>query len=233
MKRSATQSSTQTVRSAKSAKVASAKNRSRVSVITRQPKGFKSGFPPQLRIRHKYVESEVALTSTTGAVATYQFSANGLFDPNITSTGHQPLYFDQCSAIYNHYTCLRSFIRVRFTHGAGAVPFVFGIAVDDDTSAASTINTAAEQSTATIIPVCGGETNANHTLTKSWDAVKYFGANPLGNDNLQGSASVNPNEQSYYTIYLKGQGVGTIGGNLTVEIWYDVVWDELTTAAAS
>jgi len=214
-------------------RTAPSRNKSRVSLITRQPRGFNAGFPPQLRLRHKYVEAEITFASTTGSVASYLFSCNGMYDPNITSTGHQPVYFDQTSAIYNHYTVVRSFIRVKFTHGSGASPYLLGLAIDDDTSPASTVNTFAEQSTATMTPVNGGITTPYTVLTKSWDAVKYFGPNPMANDSLQGSGSANPSEQSYYAIQLKAQGAGSISGQLTVEIWYDAIWDELTTVAGS
>lgn len=36
----------------------------------------------------------ISLTGTTGAVGSYTFRANSLFDPDLTGTGHQPRYFD-------------------------------------------------------------------------------------------------------------------------------------------
>lgn len=203
------------------------------SIVTRQPRGFNSGFPPLLKIRHKYCESEVALSSTTGAVSTYQFSCNGMFDPNITGSGHQPLYFDQLTAIYDHYTVLRSFIRIRITAGTNAVPYIIGLYVDDDTSTALSPDEAFEQNTASFVPVNGGDTTPNITLVKAWDASKYFGPNPLANDNLQGTSAANPTEQSYFTVKFKGQGVGTISATMSAEIWYEAVWDELKTVGSS
>lgn len=42
----------------------------------------------------------------------YQFSSNGLFDPDITGTGHQPMYFDNYSAVYKRYRVVKSAITV-------------------------------------------------------------------------------------------------------------------------
>lgn len=38
-----------------------------------------------------------------GTAATYNFAANGMYDPDITGVGHQPRGFDQVMALYDHY----------------------------------------------------------------------------------------------------------------------------------
>jgi len=65
------------------------------------------GFPKQMTMTHVY-EDVITLTSVGGIIQTYLFSANGMYDPNITATGHQPYYFDQMTALYNHYTVIGS-----------------------------------------------------------------------------------------------------------------------------
>lgn len=42
----------------------------------------------------------------------WQFGANGLYDPDITGTGHQPMYFDNYAALYRQYRVTRSKISV-------------------------------------------------------------------------------------------------------------------------
>lgn len=40
-------------------------------------------------------------------VLTYHlFRANGIFDPDVTGTGHQPLYRDQVADLYTNYTVI-------------------------------------------------------------------------------------------------------------------------------
>lgn len=60
------------------------------------------GVPDSIRTTLKYCES-VALTSSSGILTTYVFRANGLYDPDYTSTGHQPYYFDQYALLYWKY----------------------------------------------------------------------------------------------------------------------------------
>jgi len=72
-----------------------------------------AGFPQKMVMTHKYCD-KVQLTSTLGVITNYLFSTNGLYDPNITGTGHQPAYFDQMTPIYNNYTVIMSRIKVTF-----------------------------------------------------------------------------------------------------------------------
>jgi len=55
-----------------------------------------------------------------GATATnvYQFSANGCYDPDITSTGHQPMFFDNYAALFKRYSVHKSSISVTVVNHA-------------------------------------------------------------------------------------------------------------------
>lgn len=59
-------------------------------------------FPPSVMKRLRY-SSNFALASTAGAVASYVFAVNGLYDPDVTGTGHQPMGFDEMMIYFNHY----------------------------------------------------------------------------------------------------------------------------------
>lgn len=48
----------------------------------------------------------------------WQFSANGCYDPDTTGLGHQPMYFDNYSAVYNQYRVLKSEITVTVVNTA-------------------------------------------------------------------------------------------------------------------
>jgi len=56
---------------------------------------------------------QIRLDPTVGGVPkTYVFRANSLFDPDYSFTGHQPLYYDQYSAIYKAYKVYGSKITI-------------------------------------------------------------------------------------------------------------------------
>jgi len=62
-----------------------------------------TGFPEKLTIRLRYNYFRTFATSGSGYDA-YQFKINSVYDPDLTSTGHQPLYRDQLYLIYKYAT---------------------------------------------------------------------------------------------------------------------------------
>lgn len=69
----------------------------------------------------KYTD-EFDLTLTSGSLNNYAFNSNGLYDPDQTGTGHQPLGYDQLSAMYSRYRVFKVSWKVVFgnvaTNGA-------------------------------------------------------------------------------------------------------------------
>lgn len=188
------------------------------------------GFPKKLKFIHKYVDS-LGVQVSAGVQSIRQFSCNGLYDPDITSTGHQPIYFDNLTALYDHYTVFRSTItfRIALIQGGGASAALY---VDDDTTTAAFAPQAAEQGTGTLnlVPY---PTYKPVVLSKTWNAKEYFGGDIFDNDALSGSSAANPLEQSYFTLVLGSFDNLQFQYNLTVQIVYEAVWDELKTVGLS
>lgn len=191
-----------------------------------------TGFPRKLKAVHRYFSYGLT-TSLTGTMSTFQFTCNGMYDPDITGVGHQPVYFDQIGAIYDHYTVFRSRIKITFTPVATYTnDLLINLYVDDDTSTASNIFSSIEQSGAsygTLTP----RAIKPLVLSKTWDAKQYFGGDIFDNDNLQGTLSTNPTEQSYYTVQILSIDGNAYAYNSTVEVFYEAVWDELKTIGTS
>lgn len=232
MKRSATQASTQTVTTTVVKKAKPGK--SQVFRVPAWAGKSKTGFPKELHMKHRYCEV-IQIGAVGGAVQNYSFIANGMFDPNHSGTGHQPLYFDQLSAIYNHYVVLNSKITVKATVvGTVTQPVALAVYVNDDTTVTpASPQIAAEQSSAkygTVLP----DGNGTLTLVNRYSAKQNFGPGAISDPNLQGTVSANPTEVMAFTI--SGQAidlVSTWGTYCFVTIEYDVVWQELRDIGAS
>lgn len=189
-----------------------------------------SGFPQKLMTTLVY-NGTYGGTSAGLSPVIRQFSCNGMFDPDITGTGHQPMYFDQFMAIYDHYTVFRSHIEMRLVVTSNSSLSV--LYIDDDTSTVSLAEQAAEQPSASkvITPVTMSRPSI---LRKSWDAKSFFGGDIYDNDNLQGNASANPVEQSYFTFVHGALDTGVNSAvyvNFTIR--YEAVFDELKTQSQS
>lgn len=193
------------------------------------------GFPKRMTMTHKYHEI-ISLNSTLGAIAKHSMVCNGMYDPNATGTGHQPMFFDQMSALYNHYTVIGSKIRVVMSKGAtsGTTPIVVGTYINDDTtSVPSDINSLLEQTSTKYMIINENAVN-NTVITRKWSAKKAFGGSVLANDELQGTSGANPVEQQTYTLFAAPMdSSSTIAIYVEVFIEYIAVWKELKDIAGS
>lgn len=194
------------------------------------------GFPKKVTMVHKYSET-VTLTGTSGAIASNLFSCNGMFDPNFTGAGHQPMGFDTLTPLYDHYCVLASRIKITIGPTTVAQPAsIIGLFINDNTSLSGSITPATvwEQSDAKKIctkMIVTAPTDT-YSLYSSWSARKRFGRSPLTNTDLQGTSSSNPTEQSYYTIVLQSiDASSTASFYVNVQIQYLAVWKELSDQA--
>lgn len=192
------------------------------------------GFPDQKSYKLKYFEV-ISMSSTTGSLSTYLFSANGLYDPNYTGTGHQPMYFDQLMTIYNHYVVTGSKCKVSVsTNSSGTGAGTFVIYLNDDTSVTSSnIDGMAEQSSAKSPQICMVQDNQTTVRTCYYSAQKLFGANPVANSQLKGGVSSNPTEGAYYTFGWQASVSGSANIYVNVEIEYVATFFELKDVAGS
>jgi len=206
--------------------------------LSRNVGQYSTGFPKQMFMRHKYIQ-HFSLAAATGALSTFQISCNGLFDPdNSGATTHQPLYFDQVSAIYGKYVVLASKATVTFfpgTAGSTAVYALFGAYIEDDTTVAPTTAVGcAEQSSALFRVIAAGlgsdQFDRNNTITLSWDAKKAFGGDVIDNNQLYALTSANPTEQQYFTYFAQDAAATPAASTpvaCSVIVEYSVMWFEL------
>jgi hypothetical protein len=200
-----------------------------------------SGFTPlpaRLHARLKYVSSGVALSAgvTPGV---HVFSANGLYDPDITGTGHQPRGFDQLIALYDHYVVLKSKCKVEFSAPTSNTLQVVGVEVQATSTAQSDYidYTEQPQCTFSLGPyfASSGAIDSPKVHEITWDAKKFMGIpDPITATKLQGSVSANPADGAFFHVFnqsYEGSVSATIGMLTSIE--YDVVFIEPVPVASS
>lgn len=185
------------------------------------------GFPKQMVVKQKYFDT-FTISSSSGAIGTHQFILNGLYDPDFSGAGHQPMYFDQYMSIYNHYTVIGAIVRATFVPIEGnTIPMNVALWQNDDTTITPTsIDNMQEQSKArAYILGSGGDTS--RTLTLKWSAKKTFGP-PMANTLLRGNLSNNPTEQSVAVLAVQSSNLSTTGScSVQVSIEFVTVYSEL------
>lgn len=160
-------------------------------------------FNTAVRKRLTYYDSG-SITTTSGVMSSYVFSINGLYDPNITGTGHQPAGFDQMMIFFDHYAVVRSRMTATFKQTSTASNNCAEIAL----SLNSTVTPTADQ---IILNETGyvvrdylntvGTNDSIKTLSLACNVGKFQGVKEVRDDpELHGTAAANPVEQSYYNL---------------------------------
>lgn len=82
----------------------------------------------------RYVDT-ISIDAGSASIASHVFRANGADDPDLTSTGHQPLMWDEYTPLYGQYRVLSSTIKITpvATAAANTTPALYGVYRDADT----------------------------------------------------------------------------------------------------
>ena len=222
------------LRMAKARKAARAVRRAanrRKTVVNKTTLNVGLGFPKKVVATHKYSDF-FTVKSTAGIVAKYTFSANDMFDPNVSGTGHQPMYFDQYCALYNHWVVIGSKCRFKvLPQSSVQPPFAIAAMTNDDATTpviAGGITTAYEETNGKPIKLFAGDsTDTTKSVMLKYSAKKTFGKNIIGNSLQQGTASAGPTEGYYFDLYVGGLTAADATVCVVVEIEYIAVWTEL------
>lgn len=176
-----------------------------------------------------------SLNPTTGIAAVHVFSCNGLYDPDITSIGHQPRGLDQLLPMYDHYTVLGARIMALVAPRNNATtPQNVGISIRDNATPEADQIDYIEQAGTThrlLSPDSGYPTRLTFTVNPN----KFLSVSaPLGNDAVKGNVSSNPTEQCYFHCWSEPmEGVDAQASYWTISIDYIVAFTEPKDLAAS
>lgn len=90
-------------------------------------------FPKTALVELSYCD-KVEVPTRTGSAHPYIFKLNSLFDPDHTSTGHQPRGFDQWKTMYNKYCVIGATVLIEPLKASAYESFTLFSYVDDDTT---------------------------------------------------------------------------------------------------
>lgn len=190
------------------------------------------GFPQSIITTVRYCDL-ITVTNSAATVDKYIYRANGIFDPNYTGGGHQPMWRDNYASIYNQYVVLGSKITVKFQSDSTDESWVVGILGDDDATTPTNILTLMELNNS--VWDIHGTSHAGHTeLFMTYEPERDLGTNAkddgyFATTNVGGDAPV----QWFYVVYVYLMNAADSGKilNYTVDIEYTVKFSNLKTQA--
>jgi len=205
------------------------------SQVPKQMAIMGKGFPNRIMTKQVYMDT-ISLVAGAGSVNHYQFILNGLYDPDYTGIGHQPMYFDQYMALYNHYTVIGAKIQITAIGSEGnTVPTEIVLWQNDDTTItpSGSFATQQEQDKSKYM-LLGSGGDSKGSLSLKWSAKKTFSGSTLNNSLLRGSSSANPSETSVACIGIRpADNVTNVQVFFQVKIEFISVYYELKDIAGS
>lgn len=190
-------------------------------------KAPKPNIDGRVSIRRALTYSEIGTTLNAGAgtAATYVYSANGLYDPNISGVGHQPVGFDQFMACYVLYTVTKSTIKVTFCNAA-TVDQVVGLSIQSLTTTSSDPSVYIENQDCVwgVVEGTGLGGPSTKTLTLECDMRKQARTDIFNDSAYGGYVNSNPSIQKYFHLFVAAADGTSDPGAVTciVQIDYEV-----------
>lgn len=164
----------------------SVKKAGRITGLSRQD----FGFPDRLKTKLNYCDV-VQLGASAGNPGIYQFRMNSLYAPDLTTTGHQPKWFDQLSAVYWYYKVLGAKITATFipnqvsdTEANDKGPYIVGITthIGSTLSAANHAQLLENINTVSGLIVDKQGSNNAKTLSNTYSPMRDTGIDPNGSE---------------------------------------------------
>jgi len=169
------------------------------------------------------------ITSGASTANSYVFSANGLFDPDVTGTGGQPMSFDQMMTFFNHYTVHNATIRVIFMTNTAILRASVGLFVSGSSTTTTSIEQLLENGDGAIqVLAYAGQFGGTATLSRYLDAARFQTVTDVMDDpNMRGDSASNPAEQAYFhLIVYNPASSATVSVDFQVIIEYDATFHE-------
>lgn len=176
------------------------------------------------KMRYASVDS---LTLSNALQAQKRFSLNGLYDPDISGIGHQPLGFDEMMTLYNKYTVLGAKVHIKGRVGSTANTYPMNLIAEQSELSSIQYTSGGqplEKPTCKVVTYNSSATNVYNPekrITLWFSAKKAFRARGrrdlISNDEYNGDSSSNPDHQQFLYVTYQGQGLQLTTAQLFVD----------------
>lgn len=203
--------------------------------------GFTMGqspLPTTFKSHFLYTQN-ISVNPAAGVTPAVQImDASGMFDPDLTGTGHQPRGYDEMMTLYAHYTVIGCKISVTFVNASNATGqnAICGITLSRNNSALGNVTDYQENSYSKFVVL--GQSNGPKapTIVYNSNPPKFLGiSSPMSNSLVRGSVSAVPQERAFYHIWVAptDANINLDGVDLIIKMEYISVLTERKNIAQS
>jgi len=187
-----------------------------------------TGFPNELSVRLRYSLFRSYTTGVAGLAGQdiYQFKINSVYDPDLTSTGHQPMYRDQLYLIYKYcvVTATKWTLMITTQATVGQV-----VNVQASTYATTDTDTSANIERGQTHQ-CMVQLGSPATLTGNVSMPVLFGLRSvealLSDDLYRHDSSNDPSQLAYLSVYSQDISLNTSVLQMNLTLDYSCVFKE-------
>jgi hypothetical protein len=193
-----------------------------------------NAFPPNKRTKLTY--EDLVTIAPGNPRSSYVFRGNSVYDPDYTSTGHQPRYFDTYASVYEKYRVLASAIEVEVINGSAAAGMVFSVIPSTEVLTITTWPQAAEfpgAKVSEIVPIASRYPFAiqHRRQTRS---VCGLMDREVEDEDWAAPVTTNPAQIWYWNLYFNAiDNTTNLALSLRVRLVYDVIFYDRTDPGVS
>lgn len=183
-------------------------------------------IPNRVYKKLRYVDTVILTPGVADTPVYHTFSCNGLYDPNITGIGHQPMGFDVLMPLYDHYVGTKAELTLTITSNDATTTgqSIVGVTIKDSPTVSYSGNSHAQEQQRTIIrhlDVMGSGKETQVIKMKVNPNTFLSRKSPLSDPELKGTVSANPTEQCYFIVWVSGVNTGQIPSSVILEAQID------------
>ncbi len=190
--------------------------------------GSVMNLPGQRVVKHAYSQI-ITVTSTTGTFGEHRFACNDMFDPDISTGGHQPMGFDQMALQYEHYVVLGSKISVSWTQDTSSTaPGLCGTYVRGAAGTASASSDDIIEHRRGTWAIIQPNVTYAPKIRARYSAKKFFNVKDVKDnlDRLGAAVTASPTELAHYVVWLQMFLSATDTRTCLVNIEYITLYSE-------
>lgn len=193
-------------------------------------------FPARSKVMMLPYYAAFQVSSGAVAAGNYVFSLNGLYDPDVTGTGSQPMGFDQMMVFYEHYTVLRAKVVAVVRNQSTSLYTDAALSVRADNVVQTDIKTIMETGNSILVKLTTANGQGSLKEVEIECDIAVFGGidDLLDNSEVRGTAAANPTEQTFLHVSCwNSETVGTVNIWVELRIQYYAVFTEARVISTS